>query len=143
MSTSPLILHATTIAAAGQGALISGASGSGKSSLALQLIALGAQLVSDDRTQIERDGDRLIASVPTSISGVIEARGIGILRATAAGPTALSVIIDLDQTEAARFPPLRHRSVLDVALPLLHKVENSAWPAALLQYLTAGRTDPT
>ena len=41
-------LHASCIAVHGRGVLILGPSGAGKSSLALQLMALGADLVADD-----------------------------------------------------------------------------------------------
>ena len=51
-----MILHATCVAVDGRGLLILGPSGSGKSALALQLIALGAQLVADDRTRVSRRG---------------------------------------------------------------------------------------
>jgi ABC-type uncharacterized transport system fused permease/ATPase subunit len=47
-------MHGTTVAMAGQGLLIIGPSGSGKSSLALDLMSKGMELVSDDRTDLER-----------------------------------------------------------------------------------------
>ena len=65
-----------------------GPSGAGKSALALQLLALGAELVADDRTDIIRQGDHLIADVPQAIAGMIEARGMGILeRCDPCGPS--------------------------------------------------------
>src|SRR5680860_706999 len=54
------VLHATSIAINGCGVLIRGAPGSGKSSLALQLMALGGVLIADDRTHVSRDGGRVI-----------------------------------------------------------------------------------
>ena len=88
MSTGPLILHATTVSVAGRGLLILGPSGAGKSALALELISRGAVLVADDRTQVVVEGDTLTASVPTAIAGLIEARGVGLLRT----PEALEVV---------------------------------------------------
>ena len=44
------LLHASCVSINGNGVLICGSSGSGKSSLAINLIALGAELVADDRT---------------------------------------------------------------------------------------------
>ena len=132
-------LHATTIAYRSRAALIRGASGSGKSALALQLIALGAQLVADDRTTIRRTGDILIADVPQSIRGKIEARGVGILAATPAGPTPLALIIDMDTEETERLPPQREEALMGVTLPLLRKVAMPHFPAAILSYLEHGR----
>ena len=76
------ILHATCVAVDGRGLLILGPSGSGKSGLALRLIALGATLVSDDRTRITAHEGLLTATCPSpAILGLIEARGLGLLRA--------------------------------------------------------------
>jgi len=74
-------LHATAVAFEGKGVLITGRSGSGKSSLALQLMAIGHTLIADDQTDVTRHADRLWASAPPSIKGMIEARGVGILHA--------------------------------------------------------------
>ena len=49
---APLILHGSCVAVEGRGVLIVGPSGAGKSSLALALMALGAELVADDRTEV-------------------------------------------------------------------------------------------
>ena len=71
---------------AGAALLILGASGRGKSALALGLMAAGATLVADDRTHLHaRRRRQLVASAPAAIAGLIEARGIGILKAEALG----------------------------------------------------------
>ena len=57
-------LHASTVASDGRAVLIAGPSGSGKSDLALRLIDRGFTLVSDDRTILTKDGERIIASAP-------------------------------------------------------------------------------
>ncbi|RZM17287.1 MAG: aldolase [Sphingomonas sp.] len=72
-------LHATSVAIDGVAVMIEGASGSGKSDLALRLIDRGAILVSDDQTLVVRDGDTLLARAPMTIAGRIEVRGIGIV----------------------------------------------------------------
>ncbi len=138
-SQSEKIFHATTIACAGRGALITGASGSGKSGLAVQMLALGADLVADDRTRLWRVDDALMADVPETISGQIEARGLGILAAPAHGPVPLVLVIDMDMVETARLPPKRGRRIMDVDLPLIRKVDNPCFPAAILLYLQGGR----
>ncbi|MDX5382517.1 MAG: serine kinase [Rhodobacterales bacterium] len=139
-----LVLHATTVALQGQAVLIQGASGRGKSSLALQLMSMGAGLVADDRTWIWRevrgaDGDAIIADAPDALVGRIEARGIGILAAKAVGPCRIGLVVDLDQPEEMRLPPYRTIDLLGLCLPLVHRVDSPAFPAAILQYLTVGR----
>lgn len=133
------ILHATTIAFAGRGALIMGASGAGKSGLALQLLALGAGLVADDRTRVYRAGDAIMADVPTAIAGQIEARGVGILATSAVAPVPIALVVDMDKVETKRLPPERKMQVLDMEMPVIRKVEKPYFPAAILLYLENGR----
>ena len=72
-------VHASTVTNEGRAVLITGPSGSGKSDLALRLLDRGFKLVSDDRTLVKKDGERLIASAPPAIAGKLEVRGIGIV----------------------------------------------------------------
>ena len=135
----PSPLHATTVAHAGRAALIRGPAGSGKSALALRMIALGAQLVADDRTQLRRRGDQVIADAPDTLRGRIEARGVGILATAPAGPTPVVLIIDMAQEETERLPPHRETDLLGLALPLQRKVNSPYFPAAIMAYLEHGR----
>ncbi|WP_244437480.1 HPr kinase/phosphorylase [Roseivivax isoporae] len=124
----------------GRAALIRGRAGSGKSALALGMMAAGAALVADDRVILTRDGDGIVLSAPEAIRGLIEARGIGLLRARPAeGPVRLSVVVDLDTPETARLPPLRHVTLLSCAVPVLHNFAHPHFAAALVQYLKGGR----
>lgn len=136
---SDTTIHATTVAHAGGAVLIRGAAGSGKSTLALQMIALGARLIADDRTILHRRGAYVIARCPDTIRGQIEARGVGIMAAPVADPTAVMLIVDLDARETDRLPPWRSDTLLGVELPLLRNVELPHFPAALLSYLEHGR----
>ncbi|MCV3271583.1 HPr kinase/phosphorylase [Roseobacter sinensis] len=138
-----MILHASTVAHNGRAALIIGAAGQGKSSLALQLMAFGAELVADDRTQVTREGSALWASAPDAIAGLIEARGVGLLNADFAPRAELCLVIDMDHLENDRLPPVREHKIAGIALPCLHKVDSPGFPAAVLQYLKAGRRDPS
>ncbi len=69
------ILHATAVAWRGRAVLILGRSGSGKSALALQLMALGCTLVADDGVELAVQEGALVARPPEKIRGMIEARG--------------------------------------------------------------------
>lgn len=136
------IVHASCVAAYGRGLLIWGASGSGKSSLALALMALGARLIADDRTILQLSVDeRVMASAPAPLRGLIEARGIGLLNAEIAEQATLDLVVDLDRTEADRLPPFRHTRLLGQDLPLLYRVENIHFASMLMQYLKAGRQE--
>ena len=80
--SAPVILHATCVSWGGRAALIVGASGTGKSALALTLMAHGCCLVADDRVRLEARDRAIYAACPDAIQGLIEARGIGILQAS-------------------------------------------------------------
>jgi HPr kinase/phosphorylase len=139
----PLTLHASCVAFQGKGVLIIGGSGSGKSSLALQLMAYGAVFVSDDRTVVWHVGGDIIARAAPNIANMIEARGIGILNAQSAPQAKITCIVDMDQVEQDRLPKHRSYPLLGCDIPLLHKVENITFAAALLQFIKAGRQDTT
>jgi HPr kinase/phosphorylase len=133
-----LILHATAVSVGVRAALIMGPSGSGKSGLALQMMAMGAKLVADDRTCLDvRDGC-VFASAPATLRGRIEARGIGILRVDPAEPAAVAVAVDLAQVETHRLPPERRITLLGCSVALLHKVDTPHYAAALVHYLKCG-----
>lgn len=136
-----LILHATTVALGeDRGLLILGPSGSGKSGLALQLIALGAQLVADDRTVVQDEAGVLTASCPPALLGRIEARGVGILNTSALPRARLVLAVDLGQTETARLPPRRSVTLTTTPLDLVYGPVSSHLPSALLCYLLHGRS---
>lgn len=134
-----LVLHATCVAHAGRGLLITGPSGAGKSGLALRMLALGARLVADDRTELAVESGRLIARCPAALLGLIEARGIGILRAAAVDHAALALVADLAQEEPDRLPPLRQITLLGCTLPLVLRPRNDHLAESLLLYLAGGR----
>lgn len=73
-------IHASCVAIDGRGVLLVGPSGVGKSDVALRLIDAGAELVSDDQTMLRLDGETIIAGPPPAIAGLLEVRGVGLLR---------------------------------------------------------------
>ena len=140
--TDTSVLHATAVAVAGNGLLIRGASGSGKSGLALEMMARGAALVADDRVIVTARDGALWLSAPSPIAGLIEARGLGLLRAAPArGPVRLVAVLDLDEPETDRLPQCREIMLHGQRIPLLHNSVHTSFPAALVQYLTGGRRD--
>ena len=132
-----LTLHATAVAVNGCGVLIIGASGSGKSALALEMMTRGAALVADDRVILTAKGDKIRMTCPDPLRGMIEARGLGILHAAAAEDAHLCLVVDMDHTEAERMPPDRQTAYLGQTFRLLHNVASGHFPAALVQYLTS------
>jgi len=134
------ILHASCVSYLNSAVLIIGPSGAGKSALALQLMALGAELVSDDKTCVRHCEGALIATAPATIKGLIEARGIGILAADACDAAVVRLVVDLEQDEQDRLPPRRTHNLLGQTLPLLHNVKAAHFAAAILQYLKGGRS---
>jgi HPr kinase/phosphorylase len=134
-------LHASCVAVGGRGLLILGPSGSGKSALALQLMAFGADLVADDRTQISLHDGQLRASCPPPLCGLIEARGIGILRAPSVTSVPLVLAVDLGQSGDERLPPRHKMVVLGQDLDLVFAIQGNHFPAALLCYLKGARQD--
>jgi len=135
------IIHASCVACGPAAVLIIGPSGSGKSALALDLMALGAILVADDRTVVTRTEHGLLASCPDTILGRIEAWGVGILVAKTQPSALLRVVIDLSKQEDQRLPPVRHTVILGQKLALLHTPVRGHFPAAILQYLKGGRSE--
>ena len=78
---APMIsIHGVLVDVFGEGVLIMGESGIGKSEAALELIKRGHRLVSDDVVEIRRVSDEtLIGSAPDITRHFIELRGIGII----------------------------------------------------------------
>ena len=73
-------IHASAVKLPLGGVLLLGSSGSGKSSLALQLIDhYGGQLTADDRVCLTVIGNNLQAAPPDNLAGLIELRGLGII----------------------------------------------------------------
>jgi HPr kinase/phosphorylase len=90
-----LLMHGTAVAIDGEALLLRGPPGAGKSDLALRLIDGGAQLVADDQAELSRRGDRVWVRAPAVIAGLIEVRGIGILRLEAVVDAPLALLVDL------------------------------------------------
>ena len=122
-------LHASCVAIDNRGVLLTGASGAGKSDLALRLIDRGASLVGDDGVMIEASNGRLLASPGRNIEGQMEVRGLGILAFPWVSRVPLALVVALDQ-EVLRMPdellPVRVFEGLTLPLIALNPFEASA-----------------
>ena len=112
-------IHASCVAVGGRGVVLRGPSGAGKSDLALRLIDDGAELVADDRVDLTAEGTRLFAAAPPALAGLLEARGIGILKIAYRTRAEVVVVVDLIAAgETAERLPDRHTATLaGVVLP--------------------------
>ena len=120
--TAPVVMQASAVSIDGAALLIEGPPGSGKSSLALALIDRGAGLIGDDAVTLTAESGRLLASPPPNIAGLIEVRGIGLVRLPLAHPSPVSLILTLGGPQTpARLPelPLPARMIAGVAVPVL------------------------
>lgn len=119
-----MFVHATSVAlklkGGWQAALLRGASGVGKSDLALRLIETGGRLIADDQTHLSRQGRRLIATPPPSLAGLIEVRGVGIVklaRSRVLARAPLALLVDLvPSTKVERLPEPVHETLLGISL---------------------------
>ena len=141
--TDRLLLHATAVAIEGRAILLRGASGSGKSDLALRLIDAGARLVADDQSELLRRGDRVVVRAPATIAGLLEVRGIGIFRLDALAEAPLALLVDLVPAEAIERLPARHsETILGVPLPSIALAPFAASAPAKLRLALRAFTDP-
>lgn len=134
-----MMVHGSTVALAGKAVLITGPAGSGKSALALALMAMGAGLVSDDWTELSARDGRVMADAPATIRGRIEARHVGVLAAEAMGPQPLALVVELGGAAAPRLPQEDSVELLGHRLPRLAATFDARLAPALRQWLIGGR----
>lgn len=98
-------VHASCASKSGEGVLIVGPPGSGKSDLVVRLLARGFSLVADDQVDVV-DGR---ASPPPALAGLLEVRGLGILKVVPVFPVLLCLVVELgpptDRLPAPEFDP--------------------------------------
>ena len=112
--------HGTVVGFAGRGILLRGAPGSGKSDLALRLLAIGADLVADDQVDLAAGPEGLIARVPETIAGLIEVRGLGIRSLPHQARMPVRLIVDLVAADAVeRMPEPTVETIDGIAVPRL------------------------
>ena len=134
-------LHANAVSISDRCLVILGPSGSGKSLFSLEMMALGARLIADDRTIVSAQDGGIWASCPEAIKGKIEARNVGLLHADPVTEVQIVAVLDLGQTEPDRLPPLRTIEILGYKLPLFLRPQYNTFAAAFLQFLRCDRGD--
>lgn len=111
--------HASCIEWMGAGVLLCGTPGSGKSDICLRLTETGAQLVADDRTELEYQDGRLAAYAPARLAGLLEVRGIGIIKMPFKKQTFIKLKVILCRTdEIARMPARETELIENVEIPV-------------------------
>lgn len=135
-------IHGSAVELAGRAVVITGLAGSGKSTLCLEMIALGATLIADDRVDLTRRDDDIFASAPDTITGLIEARGVGLIRMDTVHDIPVAWIVDLDETEIDRMPHQRTRPLLEVRYPVIFGKNRVGLAAILINLLRFGRCEP-
>jgi HPr kinase/phosphorylase len=131
-SATEEVVHATCVAVGGKGVLLIGPPGSGKSDLALRLIdtpgagtgaeVLNAQLVADDQVKLTRTGDHLEARAPEALAGLLEIRGLGLVRVAHRDSIRIDLAVRLRPArEIERMPDLaaQWHEVLGISIPLI------------------------
>jgi HPr kinase/phosphorylase len=144
----PATMHASAVLVGARAVLIRGASGSGKSRLARELIetarskGLGfARLVGDDRVHVEAAGGRLLVRPAEALAGLLEVRGVGLMRLDHEPSAVVGLVVDLEAADAERLPePDRQRTeIAGVVLPRLAVAAGAAALPAVLAHLTSGQ----
>lgn len=141
MNTAPANIHGTAITVDGIGLLYLGPSGSGKSSLAFDCLAearlrhLSGALVADDRVLILQDEDRIIASCPDAIRGLIELRYSGIASVDHVAEAEIHfAVLPVPSNEGERLPPDNEKADLapGIRLPAIRVPVWSRFPLSLI-----------
>ena len=115
-----ILFHATSVAIGEHAVLLRGPPGSGKSDLALRLIDAGARLVADDQSEVWREGDKLLVRAPRTIFGLIEVRGVGLVKVDAMPAARLALIADLVAMQhIERLPEPGSETILGLPVPLV------------------------
>lgn len=146
MMPGDTLVHATAVESAGNAILITGPTASGKSDLALRMIAwpmtgLGLQpfhLLADDQVLLTPAGSTLLARPPRTIAGRIEVRGLGLVDLPHATSALLRLIVDLTPADMIeRMPESETRCVAGTTLPAIRL--NAFEPSAPLKAALALR----
>lgn len=111
-------IHASAALVGARAVLVRGPSGSGKSSFILALLREApsaaipfARLVADDRALVAAVNGRLVVRPAEALRGLIEARGLGLLRFPYEPAAIVGCVVDL-AVESVRLPPPQERETV-------------------------------
>lgn len=140
-------VHASAVLVGTRAVLIRGPSGAGKSRLAWGLIeaarrgAAGtfARLVGDDRVHLQSAHGRLLVRSAETLAGLIELRGVGILRCDHEPCAVVGLVVDLAAANSERLPGAGQTVVIaDVTLPRLGVAPEAVALPMVLAMITSG-----
>lgn len=116
-TSGALTLHGVLLRVSGVGVLLTGASGVGKSELALELLSRGHHLIADDAAEFRRSGALLRGRCPPLLQGFIEVRSLGILnvprlfgRRSVLSSVRLDLVLSLETPQPASIHGLERLS---------------------------------
>src|SRR5262249_7254355 len=119
-------IHASAVLVGARAVLIRGPSAAGKSRLAWELIEASrnravrfARLVGDDRVHLQAAAGRLLVRPAEALTGMIELRGVGILRRDHEPCAVVGLVVDLAAMDAERLPEGGQTILEGIAIPRL------------------------
>jgi HPr kinase/phosphorylase len=145
-------VHASAVLVGARAVLARGPSGAGKSRLALDLIQAGragllpfARLVADDRVHLEAVEGRLLARPAEALAGLLEVRGVGIVRLVHEPCAVLGLVVDLAAVDAERLPRMetRETEIAGIKLPRLAVADGVAALPLVLSLITSSKNNWT
>jgi HPr kinase/phosphorylase len=143
-------VHASAVLVGARAVLIRGPSASGKSRLALELLEAArtgslrfARLVADDRVHLQAVSGRLLARPPEALAGLIEVRGVGLLRVVHEPCAVIGIVVDLVAPDAERLPPAdrRRTEISGISLPRLAIAKDLTAMPGVLANLNSAEND--
>jgi HPr kinase/phosphorylase len=146
MVASTTTVHASAVLVGARAVLIRGPSGSGKSRLALGLIEAAraallpfARLVADDRVHLEAANGRLLVRPAAALAGLLEVRGVGLMRVAHEPSAVVGLVVDLADAEAQRLPDAAGRTakIGGIDLPRLAVASGAAALPAVLALINS------
>ena len=123
--------HGVLLDIYGEGVMITGDSGVGKSETAIELIMRGHRLVADDAVELRRISNQLIGTAPEVIRHYIELRGIGVIDVrqlfgmrTVKTESQLDLIVHLEPWDQTKFYDRlgiedHFTEIMDVKVPIV------------------------
>ena len=123
--------HGVLLDIYGEGVMITGDSGVGKSEVAIELIMRGHRLVADDAVELRRISNQLTGTAPELIRNYIELRGIGVIDVrqlfgvrAIKNESQLDIVVHFEPWDSSKFYDRlgiedHYTDILDVQVPIV------------------------